>query len=128
MDRKKGMAYCGLACSLCNDHKDCPGCKEGGCSAKDWCKIYNCCKNKNIDGCYECDNFPCDNPMLAKIKIRTFTKFMMKYGKDKLEDNLERNEKAGIVYHYDGQIVGDYDMPKTEEPIIDMIMTGKKNF
>lgn len=128
MNREKGIAYCGLACALCTVEKDCVGCKKGGCASKDWCKIYKCCQKKKINGCYECEDFPCDEPMLAKIKISTFSKFINRYGEEKLLDNLERNEKSGIVYHYDGEIIGDYDMPKTEREIVDMILTGKKNF
>lgn len=39
-------------------------------------------------------------------------------------DLLEKNEKSGLVYHYNGQLVGDYDNPETEEKIIELILTG----
>lgn len=39
---------------------------------------------------------------------------------------LIRNRNDGIVYHYDGQLVGDYDKCKTEEQIIEMIKMGVK--
>ena len=32
---------------------------------------------------------------------------------------------AAIVYHYEGQLVGDYVKCQTEEEIIEMIKTGK---
>ncbi len=35
------------------------------------------------------------------------------------------NKDKGIVYHYEGQLVGDYDKCQTEEEIIEMIKTGK---
>jgi hypothetical protein len=40
-------------------------------------------------------------------------------------DCLERNEKAGIVYHYKDQLIGDYDKFQTEEDIINFILYGK---
>ena len=40
-------------------------------------------------------------------------------------DWLERNEKAGIVYHREG-INGDYDDFDTVEKLIDFINTGKR--
>lgn len=27
----KAIAYCGLACCVCSENKDCAGCQEGGC-------------------------------------------------------------------------------------------------
>jgi hypothetical protein len=38
---------------------------------------------------------------------------------------LERNEMAGLVYHYEGQLTGDYDSPETEEGIWELILRGK---
>ena len=38
---------------------------------------------------------------------------------------LERNEKAGVVYHREG-IVGDYDDFNDVEELIDFIRTGNK--
>jgi len=34
------------------------------------------------------------------MRIRVFAKFIAEYGESELIENLERNEKAGIVYHY----------------------------
>ncbi|MDE6906346.1 MAG: hypothetical protein K2P76_15735 [Lachnospiraceae bacterium] len=48
-----------------------------------------------------------------------------RYGVEELEKCLLRNKEKGIVYHYEGQLVGDYDKCKTEEEIIEMIKTGK---
>ena len=50
------------------DDVGCKGCREieGKCKVlgylgfADQCKIYDCFKSKNIEYCYECDNFPCD--------------------------------------------------------------------
>lgn len=37
----------------------CSGCREKGCLFKD-CKVTGCVKEKGIDYCFQCDEFPCD--------------------------------------------------------------------
>lgn len=32
-----------------------------------------------------------------------------------------------MIYHYPGKFTGDYDIPKTEDEIIDVILNGTKN-
>ncbi|MFA9397596.1 MAG: hypothetical protein ACERKV_04930 [Clostridiaceae bacterium] len=43
----------------------------------------------------------------------------------KLLKCLDRNEKSGMVYHYDKQLIGDYDIPETKEEIIRLILNEK---
>ena len=62
--------------------------------------------------------------MLDKLRIRAFAEFARRYGADELERCLLRNKEKGIIYHYDGQLVGDYDRCQTEKEIIDIIKTG----
>ena len=125
MERQKGIAYCGLVCVVCNENKNCVGCRNEGCKDKEWCKNFQCCKTKGLNGCWECSQFPCDGSMFDKIRIRTFAKFIKEYGADFLLECLDKNEKKGILYHYPGKITGDYDIPKTEDKIIDLIINGK---
>lgn len=123
MDRMKGIAYCGLACCICGD-KNCPGCRNEGCSGKDWCKNYRCCREKGISGCWECEDFPCGDSMLKKTRIRAFAKFIGENGEDEMMRCLERNEAKGVAYHYEGQLTGDYDRFETEEEIMEYIRSG----
>ena len=126
MDKKKGIAYCGLACCIFSQRDECAGCRNEGCQNKEWCKSFNCCKEKCLKGCWECPEFEtCDNFMLKKIKIHAFAKFIAQYGEEKLIECLVRNEKNGIVYHYEGEITGDYDKLKNDEEISDMLLNGK---
>ena len=37
----------------------CSGCREKGCLFKD-CKVTACVREKGVDYCYQCDEFPCD--------------------------------------------------------------------
>lgn len=63
--------------------------------------------------------------MLSKVKPYGFTLFAKRWGEEALLDCLERNEKAGIVYHREG-ITGDYDEFDDVEALIRFIRTGKR--
>lgn len=119
MKREKGVAYCGLACCLCSDDT-CVGCRDAGCKNKDWCKHFKCCKEKGISGCWECCDFPCGG-MHDKARVYAFAEFIRLNGEEKMMDCLNRNEKVGIVYHYEGQLVGDYDQCETSKDVIKML-------
>lgn len=67
----------------------------------------------------------CKKGLLNKIKPYAFTLFMKRYGKDKLLDCLEENEKNGIIYHREG-INGDYDDFDDVEQLINFIATGTR--
>jgi len=62
--------------------------------------------------------------MLDKLRVRAFARFIAQYGYDKLLECLEKNEKAGIVYHHPGKLTGDYDQFSTEAGIIRFILDG----
>ncbi|HOJ12345.1 MAG TPA: DUF3795 domain-containing protein [Clostridiales bacterium] len=124
MDRGKGIAYCGLACCVCSENATCAGCRNEGCKNKEWCKSFNCCKIKGLNGCWECSEFPCKNQMLDKLRVRTFAKFIAEYGEEKFMDAIEKNELDGIVYHYEGQIIGDYDNTQGEDEIRQLLLRG----
>lgn len=124
MIREKGVAYCGLACCVCSENETCAGCRNDGCKDKEWCKSFHCCKEKGYNGCWECEKFPCDNPMLKKLRIQTFAKFIKEFGEAKLMDALEQNEVDKIIYHYEGQLEGDYDNCSNEEEIRKLLFGG----
>lgn len=125
MNREKGMAYCGLACCVCAQNDTCAGCRSDGCENREWCQNRNCCIEKGLNGCWECAEFPCGAGLLRKIRARVFAAFAAEFGEDTLMNRLEENEKAGMVYHYKNQLIGDYDVPETEDGIKRLILTGK---
>ena len=59
--------------------------------------------------------------MHDKIRVRAFAEYIRRNGEEKLMDCLERNEKAGITYHYKGQLIGDYDKCATVDEVIKML-------
>lgn len=121
MKRERGVAYCGLACCVCGENETCPGCRSEGCAGKGWCMSFRCCREKQLAGCWECDKFPCENPMFSKLRVRTFANLIGEFGADALLDALEQNEKAGVVYHDPGQLTGDYDRVSTEAELKRML-------
>lgn len=125
MDLEKGIAYCGLACCLCDEEKSCKGCRQGVCKEQEKCKPFLCAQTRKLEGCWQCPEFPCDDSMFDGLRIRTFVKFIQQYGKEKLLECLKRNEQQGIVYHYPNQLIGDYDRFSKEEEIIQILLNGK---
>lgn len=124
MKREFGIARCGLACCLCSENDHCGGCNSGDCPGTSWCENRKCSMEKYHDHCFDCD-LDCRKGMFTKIKPYGFTLFVRRYGVDELLDCLERNEKAGVVYHREG-IIGDYDDFEDVEELIQFIRTGKR--
>ena len=106
MKRDLGIARCGLACCLCSENDHCSGYDSGDCHRTGFCENRPCSMDRGIGHCYEC-NEECKKGMLTKIKPYGFTTYIKRYGESNLLDCLERNEKAGVVYHHEG-IIGDY--------------------
>ena len=55
--------YCGMPCALCtryraNGKSSCPGCSCDG-YYTDVCKVHHCCREKQLDHCGSCGEFPC---------------------------------------------------------------------
>lgn len=119
---EKDLALCGLACVLCS-HEDCPGCKARGCTQSCDCTVYQCVTQKGIDGCYECEQFPCDEDMLKGIRNRAFNLYAKQHGKQALLDRLRINYENGITYHK-ADVRGDYDILKTEDEIYQLLRYG----
>lgn len=132
MKRELGIARCGLACCLCSENAECKGCKKDGflelswCSNAQWCENRKCVIEKGLNGCWECQPADCRKGLYTeKIKARAFAEFARRYGIEALLDCLERNEKAGIVYHRVG-IMGDYDDFDDLERLMAFIKNGKQ--
>ena len=125
MKRELGIARCGLACCLCSENSVCGGCDSGGCPGFDSCENRKCSIDKGLGHCFECsDRGECRKGLLSKIKPYGFTLFTGRYGENELLECLDRNRRAGVVYHREG-ITGDYDGFDDAEQLIEFIKTGK---
>ena len=95
----KSIAYCGLICELCHQANECDGCKseKNNCGkhlSEAGCFQRMCCIKKNINGCWECDNFPCDKDMYSNNhdpKVKAFARCIK-------EDGVENFIDDGIDY------------------------------
>lgn len=123
MRRELGIARCGLACCLCSE-AECPGCHSDGCVDKDWCENRKCSMEKGLNGCIDCPE-DCRKGLLGGSKAYGFLQFARRYGEAELMDCLERNERAGLVYHREG-FTGDYDGIEDLETLFSLIRTGKR--
>ena len=57
----RGIAYCGMACVLCNfeGYDDCPGCSAEYNKKADDPEVIQCALDKGVGGCFDCGDFPC---------------------------------------------------------------------
>jgi hypothetical protein len=122
------IAYCGLFCPLCHKADECDGCKsDHNCCGKylseGGCYQYNCCTEKGIQGCWECEQGPCDQDMFSNghaVRNRVFVKVARQEGLEKLIEYVLRNQEAGIRYGWNK----DYDQLDNEEAVIDLLHKG----
>lgn len=105
---KKGVdqiAYCGLYCNHCFLTAWCGSCRTiyntcsfATCSPNGVCPNTACCKEKGLDGCYECDElYDCKKGFYSLGKetnaIRVMALFIKKYGKKELVKVLDTLHK-----------------------------------
>lgn len=123
---EKSIAYCGLVCKLCNEGKSgkCIGCRE----KCDGCSIKECAQSRKINGCWECNEFPCDNEMFKNRRNRAFIKCAREEGLHKLAGYLKKNFDQGIQYHKANGIKGDYDVLDSEGQILQLLKRKENPF
>ncbi|GEM_PF-281640 len=100
------ISYCGLVCQLCHLADRCDGCRsENNCcgsrNSEQGCYQYNCCQEKGIEGCWQCDIAPCDKGMFSEshdIRLRAFIKYIKENSKEKLAERLYSNMQKDIFY------------------------------
>ena len=116
------IAYCGLSCNHCFLKEGCGSCRSdyNTCSyavscPERVCPNAACCKERGIDGCYECEDLAaCQKGFYANGNdgnaIKALAMFIRKYGKKELSSVMDNLHKK-----YDFQkiqeIIG-YDMEK----------------
>ncbi|HLV39955.1 DUF3795 domain-containing protein [Xanthomarina sp.] len=122
------IAYCGLVCKLCHLANECDGCKATGCNCsansekEKGCYHRNCCIDKVISGCWECEDFPCANSMFigrTSGEIKGFCRCLKDDGVDKFIDYILKNQERGIPYGLKG-----YGQ-MTEEEVVQTLRQSK---
>ncbi len=109
-------APCGLYCGLCSEYKAkaCPGCRkvEGNCTEIDGiCETYICVYKYEIDFCFECSEFPCENlhpaADMASILPHNIKVFNLCYIKEHgLSKWLEKAFEIRQKYFHGKMIIG----------------------
>lgn len=126
------VAPCGLICELCSERSHCKGCNF---SSKDeikcCCFQRKCCDKKELNGCWECPDFPCGKDMhnVSEHGVRhiAFVRYIKENGLERFAERIAENEKNGIIYHHDPKnYTGDYDGFSNAEDVIDLIEKGKE--
>ena len=124
------MGYCGLVCPLCHLADECDGCKSESSRCQkqlsdDGCYQYHCCRERGLNGCWECEDFCCGKGMFSEshdLRLRAFVQFIKQEGLRQLARYLIENEKRGIRYG----LGRDYDGLESEEEVIQLLKTGIK--
>lgn len=125
----KSIAPCGLICALCPDN--CKGCNFSEDSEIPCvCFQRKCCRSKDLRGCWECADFPCDKNMFDEsthgFRLKAFVQCAKEDGIEMLTKCIIRNEKMGIIYQRDHKnYIGDYDGLKSQEDVLKLLRTGK---
>ena len=116
---KDSIAYCGLVCKLCNEGKSgkCIGCR-GKCNG---CSIKDCAQGRKINGCWECNEFPCEEEMFKNKRSKTFINLAKDEGVHSLAEYLKRNNDNDVQYHKADGSHGDYDILDNEEQILKLL-------
>ena len=105
----------------------CNGCRSNKtqCWTPD-CWIRECCvNNKNLEYCYECQEFPCDRDMYSTDydpKIKAFARCIKEDGVDQFIQYVLDNKERGM----DVSSGKDYDN-KTEKEVLSLLRTGPLN-
>lgn len=121
----ESISYCGLVCKLCHLTDCCDGCRSMnnccGCkTSSEGCYQFNCCSEKGIEGCWQCEVAPCDKGMFGEghdLRLRAFIKYIKEYGKEQLAERIYHNMQNGIFYGH-GK---DYDNLPSEQAVIDKL-------
>ena len=113
---------------MCHEVDKCAGCKsENNCCgrhlSKEGCFQYNCCVGKDLNGCWECDDGPCDKDMFSEdhdVRNRTFVKVAKNEGIEILAEYILKNEDDGISYGWNKN----YDNLENEYAVMDLLHNG----
>lgn len=129
-DVANNMGCCGRACKLCEQAAYCDGCHSHNpqmarSQTKDGCFQFICCRRKKLNGCWECDEFPCERDMFAgnsAMSLKTFVKCAQIEGIEQVGKFLFRNSLRGIVYRENCI----YDQMNSEAEVMELLKTGRK--
>ncbi|BBO81691.1 hypothetical protein DSCO28_22570 [Desulfosarcina ovata subsp. sediminis] len=77
--------------------ENCRGCRNEQCRLFKNCGVRPCHQEKQVDFCYQCDEFPCERTNFDKPLYRTWVIINEKIRKDGIEPYYEKN-RTGCRY------------------------------
>lgn len=124
---ENSIGACGLVCALCGDRES--GCQGCGARSGAGCTIIQCCRDKGLEGCFECGEYPCgDSPpgesMFGNLRVMALNHVAREEGRERLAQYLKRNHDNGIVYRRRNGLKGDYDLFSDRDKVVDFIRSG----
>lgn len=130
-DVVNNLGYCGKVCLFCEKAVFCEGCRarkplQARWNSRDGCYHYGCCRKKGINGCWECEDAPCEHDEYATSHdpmMRAFAVYAKEHGVDALGKAVFINQIRGILYG-EGKA---YDHLEHEEDVIEVLQTGKRH-
>ena len=69
---------------------NCKGCRKQECHLFEACKVKDCYKDKKVDFCFQCNDFPCDKPGFDENLQQRWIKLNMEIREIGLEKYYER--------------------------------------
>lgn len=90
---KKGLDFFSDKNSWLICHK---GCKHG--DGRPYCEIRNCCKERDLDLCFECQEFPCDR-VKGNERMMESAKEYRKIGREKWLRHQVKKARDGYELH-----------------------------
>lgn len=117
-----GIGYCGLVCLFCDGCNSCRE-KDLGIKVEDIkCYHKRCAMLNNLNGCWECEKFPCsEGNMFQNVRVKSFVQFIKDKGIETFINCIINNQQNGITYGKEN----DYDKVSTAEEVIELINKGK---
>lgn len=121
------LGSCGKACRLCKGYAYCEGCHshealESRRRTRDGCFHYSCCHRKHIEGCWECDEFPCARDLFISddsFYLSAFVRCIKEDGKNTFAHHAFLRFLTGIKDK-------DYSDCEDEDAVLQLLTTGKK--
>lgn len=122
------IGSCGKACRLCKEYTYCSGCKSHEAlgsrrRTRDGCYHYSCCRRKQIEGCWECEAFPCANDLFASkqaVYLRAFVSCIQEQGIDIYAHHVFLRFLMGVKER-------DYLACENEDIAMELLVSGRKH-
>ncbi len=89
---ENNIGHCGVCCSSCTDYinKICPSCRLTEWKDDDICMPVKCCREKEIESCAFCTDFPCDDMNGFYEESSSHKEAYERMGKTREENGLMR--------------------------------------